>query len=118
MSISSMENQKMDDIEPRRSKRIKIENHYSQDYYVYNLEEISNSIEEVLSSLDSTFWWEVINDEIDFFFNKIYKLVDSPSSCKIIGYKWVLKKYINQLLKISNKKRIMISFILFLLFQE
>ena len=92
-STSSLEDQHMSDIEPRRSKRVRKEKDYGPDYYVYNLEEIPNTIEEALSSPDSIFWQEAINDEMDSLIsNKTWKLVDLPPSCKTIGSKWVLRK--------------------------
>ena len=46
---------------------------------MYNLQGESTSLEEALSSPDSGFWKEVINEEMDsIIFNNTWKLVDLP----------------------------------------
>ena len=43
--------------------------------------------------MDSDFWREAINDEMDSLIsNNTWKLVDLPPGCKIIGCKWVLRR--------------------------
>ena len=81
------------EIEPRRSKRPRIEKVFGPKYYVYNLQGDPTSLEEVLSSYDSSFWKEAINDEMDsIIYNNTWKLVDLPPGCKTIGCKWVLRR--------------------------
>ena len=47
---------------------------------------------EALSSRDSSFWKEAINDEIDSLLsNGTWVLVDLPPKCKPIGCKWVFR---------------------------
>ena len=53
------------EIELWRSKRPRVEKVFGPKYYVYNLQSDPTSLEEALSSLDSSFWKEAINDEID-----------------------------------------------------
>ena len=60
---------------------------------MYNLQGDPTSLEEVLSSYDSSFWKEAINDEMDsIIYNNTWKLVDLPPGCKTIGCKWVLRR--------------------------
>ncbi|XP_075670245.1 uncharacterized protein LOC142640016 [Castanea sativa] len=69
------------EIEPRRSKRPRVEKVFGPEYYVYNLQGDPTSLEEALSSLDSGFWKKVINDEMDSIIsNNTWKLVNlSPA---------------------------------------
>ena len=53
------------EIEPRKSKRLRIEKDFGSDYYVYSLQSDPTSLEIALSSTDSGFWKEAINDEMD-----------------------------------------------------
>ena len=47
----------------------------------------------LLSSPDSSFWKEAINDEMNSIIsNNTWKLVDLPLGCKTIGCKWVLRR--------------------------
>ena len=46
-----------------------------------------------MTSRDSSFWKEAINDEMDSLLsNGTWVLVDLPPSCKPIGCKWVFKR--------------------------
>jgi hypothetical protein len=81
------------EIEPRKSKRLRIEKDFGPDYYVYNLQSDPTSLEEALSSTDLDFWKEAINDEMESLIsNNTWKLVDLPLGCKTIGCKWVLRR--------------------------
>ncbi|GKV08527.1 hypothetical protein SLEP1_g20144 [Rubroshorea leprosula] len=93
-SISShFQNQEDMDFEPKRSKRTRKERDFGSDYYVYNVDGEPLSFQEALTSSDSDFWKEAINDEMDSLIsNKTWKLVDLPPGCKTIGCKWVLRK--------------------------
>ena len=60
---------------------------------MFNVENDPLTLKEVLSSHDSIFWKEVVNDEMESLIsNKTWKLVDLPPGCKTIGCKWVLRK--------------------------
>jgi hypothetical protein len=93
------------EIEPRKSKRLRIEKDFGPDYYVYSLQSDPTSLEEALSSIDSDFWKETINDEMDSLIsNNTWKLVDLPLGCKIIGCKWVLRRKLNLMELLKNSK--------------
>ena len=81
-------------MEPRRSKRARVENDFGPDYYVFNIEEKSpQNLKEALISPDAIFWKEAVNYEMKFLFsNKTWKLVNLPLDCKTTGCKWVLRK--------------------------
>ena len=92
-STSHLQNQENFEMEPRMSKRARVENDFGLDYYVFNIEENPQNLKEALTSSDSIFWKEVINDEIESLIsNRTWKLVDLPPGCKTIGCKWVLRK--------------------------
>ncbi|KAK3034678.1 hypothetical protein RJ639_033633 [Escallonia herrerae] len=98
------------EVEPRRSKRMRIAKTYGPDFYMYLIEgtrtTIYNSIsvvlnvksdpktyEEAMKSQDSSFWKEPINEEIDSIMgNGTWKLVDLPPGSKPIDCKWIFKK--------------------------
>ena len=80
-------------MEPRRSKRARVEKDFGLDYYVFNIEENPQKLKEGLTLPDAIFWKEAINDEMkSLIFNRIWKLVDLLPGCKTIGCKWVLRK--------------------------
>jgi len=92
-SSSYQENDIQNEIEPRRSKRARIERDFGTDFLVYNVEDNPLSLNEALASPDSIFWKEAIHDEMESLIsNKTWKLCDLPSGCKAIGCKWVLRK--------------------------
>ena len=80
-------------MEPRRSKRARVEKGFGPDYYVFNIEKNPQKLKEALTPPDVIFWKETINDEMkSLIFNRIWKLVDLLPGCKTIGCKWVLRK--------------------------
>ena len=52
-------------MEPRRSKRARVEKDFSLDYYVFNIEENLQNLKEALTSPDAIFWKEVVNNEME-----------------------------------------------------
>ena len=73
-------------MEPRRSKRARVEKDFDLDYYVFNIEENPQNLKEALTSLDAIFWKEAVNDEMESLIsNRTWKLIDLPSGCMTIG---------------------------------
>ena len=73
-------------MEPRRSKRARVEKDFGSDYYVFNIEENPQNLKEALTSLDAIFWKEAVNDEMESLIsNRTWKLIDLPSGCMTIG---------------------------------
>ena len=70
-STSHLQNQENFEIEPRRSKRARVEKDFGPDYYVYNIEKSSQNLKEVLTSPNALFWKEVVNDEIESLISNI-----------------------------------------------
>ena len=65
---------------------------------VFNTEDDPKSFKEALTSRDSTFWKECINDEMDLILsNNTWVLVDLPVGSKPIGCKWVFRRNIIQM---------------------
>ena len=68
-------------MEPRRSKRARVEKDFGPDYYVFNIEENPQNLEQALTSPDAIFWKEAVNDEMkSLISNRTWKLVDRKST--------------------------------------
>ena len=92
-STLHLQNQENFEMEPRRSKRARVEKDFGPDYYVFKIEENLQNLKEALTSPDAIFWKEAVHDEMESLIsNKTCKLVDLPPGCKTIGCKWVLRK--------------------------
>ena len=102
--------------EPRRSKRIRKVKELGSDeidsqlisFYlvegnrekimskmtiILQVEDDPKTYKEAMSSRDSIFWKDAINEEIDsIMFNHTWELVDLPPGSKAIGCKWVFRK--------------------------
>ena len=92
-STSHLQNQENFEMEPRRSKRARVEKDFGLDYYVFNIKEDPQNLKEALTSPNAIFWKEDVNDEMESLIsNRTWKLVDLPPGCKTIGCKWVLRK--------------------------
>ena len=64
-STSHLQNQENFEMEPRRSKRARVEKDFGPDYYVSNIEENPQNLKDALPLPDSIFWKEAINDEME-----------------------------------------------------
>ena len=122
MNSSSSHNNKRKIIEsssePRRSQRVRKEKNLDSDFIssqaivflvegtrdeilnkipiVLHLENDPKTYNEAMTSRDSSFWKEAINDEMDSLLsNETWVLVDFPPSCKPIGCKWVFRRKYN-----------------------
>ena len=51
-------------MEPRRSKKARVEKDFGPDYYVFNIEENPQNLKEALTSPNAIFWKEAVNDEM------------------------------------------------------
>ena len=59
---------------------------------MFNVKNDPLTLKEALSSHDSIFWKEAVNDEMkSLISNKTWKLVDLPPGCKTIGCNWILR---------------------------
>ena len=63
-STSHLQNQENFEMVPRRSKRARVEKNFGLDYYVFNIEENFQNLKEALTSPDTIFWKETVNDEM------------------------------------------------------
>ena len=54
-STSHLQNQEKFEMEPRKSKRARVEKEFGTNYYVFNIEENPQNLKEVLTSLDAIF---------------------------------------------------------------
>ncbi|GKD79093.1 calcineurin B-like protein 4 [Tanacetum coccineum] len=80
---------KEEKVEPRRSKRARIEKSFGPDFVSFMVEN-----EYFLSrSVRMAQWKEAIKSEIDFILQiHTWELVVLLSGCKSLGYKWIFKK--------------------------
>ena len=80
-------------VEPRRSKRIRVEKSFCPDFITYILEREPQTYKETVNSTDGLMWKESIKSEIDsILYNHTWELVDLPLSCKPLSSKWVFKR--------------------------
>ena len=87
------EEEEHQEIEVRRSKRAKIEKSFGPNFLTYLLESEPQSFKEVVTSAEGTLWKEAINSEVESILqNHTWELVDLPSGCKPLGYKWIFKR--------------------------
>ena len=70
-STSHLQNQENFEIEPRRSKRARVEKDFGPDYYAFNIGKNPQNLKEVLISTNALFWKEVVNDEIESLISNI-----------------------------------------------
>ena len=60
---------------------------------VHMIEEDPKTYEETMSSIDVSFWKDVINSEIDSIIsNGTWEVYDLPKNNRVIGAKWVFRK--------------------------
>ena len=75
-------------MEPRRSKRARLEKDFGHDYYVFNIKENPQNLKAALTSLNAIFWKEDVNDKMkSLISNRTWKLVDLLPGYKTIGCK-------------------------------
>ena len=103
-------------VQPRRSKRQRVETSFGPDFLTAFVAEFENhdeleddldeimvclqvvdddpkTFEEAMSSVDASFWKEAIDSELDSIMsNGTWELVDLPKGSKAIGCKWIFKK--------------------------
>ena len=63
---NSQDQNKDSEVEPKRSKRIRVEKSFGPDFLTYILEGEPQTYKETVNSTDGLMWKEVINSEIDF----------------------------------------------------
>ena len=97
--------------EPRRSKRIRTEKNFGEDFFTYLIEDTPSSYLEAMTSPDAPFWKEAINNEIEYIIeNNTWILTDLPPKNKSLECKWIFKKKNCFFIKSKNifsKKRIL-----------
>ncbi|GJR08974.1 hypothetical protein Tco_0791626 [Tanacetum coccineum] len=82
-----------EDVEPRRSKRARIKKSFGPDFVSFMVESKPNTYREAVTSLEGPQWKEAIKSEIDsILHNHEWELVDLPSGCKPLAYRWIFKK--------------------------
>nr|GEU49243.1 DNA-directed RNA polymerase subunit beta' [Tanacetum cinerariifolium] len=82
-----------ENVEPRRSKRVKVTKDFRPDYMTYIVNEEPQTYKAAMESSESPYWKEAIQSEIDSIVqNNTWKLVDLPFGHKPVGHKWIFKK--------------------------
>ena len=62
---NSQDENKDSEVEPKRSKKVRIEKSFSLDFLTYVLEGEPQTFKEAMNSLESLMWKEAIQSEID-----------------------------------------------------
>ncbi|KAM2709368.1 hypothetical protein EV2_047063 [Malus domestica] len=79
--------------ELRRSKRPRVEKNFGDDFYTFLIEGDPTTYEEAMISVDTPFWKEAINSEVESILqNNTWELTDLPPGTTPIGCKWVFRK--------------------------
>ena len=79
--------------ELRRSKRVRKEKSYGNDFLVYIVENEPVSYYDAIKSIDAPFWLKAINSELDSIIsNHTWELVELPPKVKPISCKWIFKR--------------------------
>ena len=79
--------------EPRRSKRLRTSKSFGPEFMSYMIENDPQSFKEAVSGPEAPLWKEAINSEVEsILHNRTGEMVDLPSGCKPLGYKWIFKK--------------------------
>ena len=90
---NSQNQNKDNEIEPRHSKRARIEKSFGPDFLTYMLKGEPQTYKEVVNSIEGLMWKEAIYSEIDSILqNYTWELVDLPLGCKPLSSKWVFKR--------------------------
>ena len=81
------------EVEPRRSKRARVEKSFGLDFMTYTLKGEPQTYKETVNSIEGLMWKETINSEIESILqNLTWELVDLPPGCKPLSSKWVFKR--------------------------
>ena len=81
------------EVEPRCSKRVRVEKSFGQDFLTYMLEGEPRTYKEAMNSTEGFMRKKAINSEIEsILHNHTWKLVHIPPSCKPLSFKWVFKR--------------------------
>ena len=80
-------------MEPRCSKRARVEKSFGLDFLTYMLEGEPRTYKEAVNSTEGIMWKEAINSEIEsILHNHTWELMDLPPGCKPLSSKWVFKR--------------------------
>ena len=81
------EQSEAEEVEPRRSKRQRIEKSFGPNFLTYMVEGEPQTYREAITSSEGPQWKEAIKNEIDSILqNHTWELVDLPPGCKPLGY--------------------------------
>ena len=90
---NSQDGNDIGEVEPRRSKRARVEKSFGLDFLTYMLEGEPQTYKEVVNSTEGLMWKEAIDSEIEsILHNHTWELVDLPPGCKPLSSKWVFKR--------------------------
>jgi hypothetical protein len=90
--------EEIDSESPRSSKRPRTIKSFGDDFTIYLMDDTPKTIVEAFASSDVDDCKEAVRNEMDSILsNEIWELVDRPYGCKSVGYKWVLKRSLDQM---------------------
>ncbi|XP_073137638.1 uncharacterized protein [Henckelia pumila] len=93
-SHKTMKQEVNHEVEPRRSKRARIEKSFGPDFITFMMESEPQSFNEAVNSSEGPQWKEAINSEIESILQNhhTWELVDLPTGSKPLGSKWIFKR--------------------------
>jgi hypothetical protein len=78
---------------PHGSKRQRIAKSFGDDFIVYLVDDVPNTLSEAYASPEAEYWKEAVRSEMDYIMsNGTWEITDCPSGCKPIGCKWIFIK--------------------------
>ncbi|KAK8685120.1 hypothetical protein V6N13_041128 [Hibiscus sabdariffa] len=81
------------EIEPRRSKRARIEKSFGSDFLTFMLEDEPQTYNDAIRSPEGTLWKDAIKSEIESIMqNHTWELMDLPPGIKRLSSKWIFKR--------------------------
>jgi hypothetical protein len=98
--------EKIDSEAPRRSKRPRTIKSFGDNFTIYLMDDTPKTIVEAFASPDVNDWKEAVRSEMDSIIsNGTWELVDQPYGYKPMGYKWVLKRSLGQMVLLISTRQ-------------
>ena len=77
-----------DNVALRKSKRLRVENFFGDDFIVYLVDDTPTSIAEAFASQDADDWKEAVQNEMDSILcNRTWEITERPYDCKPVSCK-------------------------------
>jgi hypothetical protein len=85
-------NEIVSELEPRRSKRQRVEKSLGDDFVTYIVDDEPRNISEAYASPEAEYWKDAVRSEMDSIItNGTWELAELTPGCKPVGCKWIFK---------------------------